>query len=159
MKNLIKTEAGFTLVEALVAIAILLIGVLGPLAAAVRGITDGMYARNQIIANFLAMEGMEKIINRRDSNVLRGEPAFSNFSPLPGQSETENDLGFDPDSRHYQPNRDSGLTFDRLIATEIVAGDQNNPEEIRVTVKVSWHDKPPLPERTLTLNEYLYALP
>lgn len=56
---------GFTLVESLVAITILLVGVIGPLSIAARGISDGLFARNQIAANYLAQEGLEAVINER----------------------------------------------------------------------------------------------
>ena len=51
-----KGNKGFTLIEALVAITILLLGVLGPLSAATRGITDGLVAKNKIVALGLAQE-------------------------------------------------------------------------------------------------------
>ena len=50
---------GFTIIESLVAITILIIGVLGPMTAATRGITDGLYASNQLIATYLAQEAIE----------------------------------------------------------------------------------------------------
>ncbi|MEK7650638.1 MAG: prepilin-type N-terminal cleavage/methylation domain-containing protein [Patescibacteria group bacterium] len=56
---------GFTLVEALVAITILIIGVIGPLQIAARGIGDGIFAANQIAANYLAQEAMELVVNKR----------------------------------------------------------------------------------------------
>ena len=59
---------GFTLVEALVAITILIVGVLGPLNIAARGIADGLYARNQIAANYLAQEAIETVIWKRNHN-------------------------------------------------------------------------------------------
>lgn len=62
-------NSGFTLVETLVAITILMIGVIGPLNTAVRGISDGLFAANQIAANYLAQEAMESIIWKRNSNI------------------------------------------------------------------------------------------
>ncbi len=61
---------GFTLIESLVAITILVIGVLGPLTIAVRGISDGLYARNNLVAAFLAQEGVEVIRNLRDTALI-----------------------------------------------------------------------------------------
>ncbi len=61
---------GFTIVEMLVAISILLIGVLGPLGVASRGISDGIYAKNQIAATYLAQEAMEVFINTRNTNLI-----------------------------------------------------------------------------------------
>src|SRR3989338_7587789 len=59
-----KNKTGFTLVETLVAITILVVGVLGPLNVATRGITDGFYAKNQITAIYLAQEGLDLVNNK-----------------------------------------------------------------------------------------------
>lgn len=65
-KGLSRAQSrGFTLVEALVAITILIVGVIGPLEIAARGIGDGIFAANQIAANYLAQEAMELVINKR----------------------------------------------------------------------------------------------
>ena len=58
-------QSGFTLVEALVAITILIVGVIGPLSLAAQGIGDGIFARNQVAANYLAQEALEIVINKR----------------------------------------------------------------------------------------------
>lgn len=68
-----KLKSGFTLVEALVAITVLLMGVLGPLSLAANGIADGLFARNQITANYLAQEAMEVVINKRYALARRAQ--------------------------------------------------------------------------------------
>ena len=62
-------SAGFTMVETLVAIAILMISIAGPLTIAQKGLTAAIYARDQVIASFLAQDAMEYIKNVRDNNV------------------------------------------------------------------------------------------
>ncbi|MBI2100531.1 MAG: prepilin-type N-terminal cleavage/methylation domain-containing protein [Candidatus Vogelbacteria bacterium] len=64
----LKAAPGFTLIESLVAITVLLIGVLGPMTAATRGITDGLYAGNQLVGTYLAQEGLELLSARIDQN-------------------------------------------------------------------------------------------
>lgn len=66
-------QKGFTLIETLVVITILIIGVLGPLALAARGISDGLYIQNELAANYLAQEAMETILSSRNAAV--GDPA------------------------------------------------------------------------------------
>lgn len=60
------------MIEALVAITVLTLGVITPLSMLAKSIADANYARNQITAFFLAQEGQEMIINKRDNNRLNG---------------------------------------------------------------------------------------
>ncbi len=69
-----KNKRGFTLLETFVAVTILIIAVIGPLALLVRGITDGNYAKNEVTAFYIAQEGLELVINRRDANQFKLGP-------------------------------------------------------------------------------------
>jgi hypothetical protein len=60
-------------VETLVAIAVLMIAVAGPLVIASKGLTAALYARDQMIASLLAQESMEKIKNLRYNNIANIE--------------------------------------------------------------------------------------
>ncbi len=64
-----RRKKGFTIVETLVAIAILMIAIAGPLSIASKGLTSAVYARDQMVATFLAQESMEKIVNVKDNNI------------------------------------------------------------------------------------------
>lgn len=64
------TEKGFTLIETLVAITILLVSIGGPLTIAQKGISSAVFARDQITAFYLAQEAIEYIRATRDSNKL-----------------------------------------------------------------------------------------
>lgn len=70
MKKLISKTKGFTLVESLVAISILLAVITGAYSAAESGIKSSTSSKNQITAFYLAQEGMEQIRNMRDENAL-----------------------------------------------------------------------------------------
>lgn len=67
-RHIIQDSRAFTLVETLVAIAILMISISGPLAIANKALTASLYAKDQSTASFLAMEEMEIIKNIRNSN-------------------------------------------------------------------------------------------
>lgn len=64
---------GFSLIETLVAITILIGTIAGPLTLASQGIKAASLFKNQLIASNLAQEGMELVHAKRDSNILQGK--------------------------------------------------------------------------------------
>ncbi|RJQ37538.1 prepilin-type N-terminal cleavage/methylation domain-containing protein [Candidatus Parcubacteria bacterium] len=87
-----RTIKGFTLLETLVALAIVVGGVLGPFALANRSLAVAKFSRNELIAANLAAEGIELIHGYRTSNLLSGQ-----IPPMWDQG-----LGQDGSSREYQ---------------------------------------------------------
>lgn len=65
----IKKE-GFTLIETMIAITVMLIAVVAPMSLAQDGITAARLAQDQIVAFYLAQEGVEVVRNMRDYNKL-----------------------------------------------------------------------------------------
>ncbi len=63
-------KKGFTLVETLVAISVLMLAVGAPLLAVSRSLSTSIYARDQVTAFYLAQDAIEYIRNTRDSNAL-----------------------------------------------------------------------------------------
>lgn len=61
---------GFTLVETLVAITVILTAIVGPLYAVQQSLNISRSAREQLIATSLAQEGVEYVRAMRDSNYL-----------------------------------------------------------------------------------------
>ncbi len=59
-------KTGFTLIESLVAISILIVAVLGPMGMLSEAISNSSYIKNQVTATYLAQEGLEFVINKRD---------------------------------------------------------------------------------------------
>jgi len=74
-----KTK-GFTLIETLVAVAILVLATTGAFSAAQMGIVSSTYSKNQVIAFYLAQEAVEYIRNTRDNNGLQGQNWLSGIS-------------------------------------------------------------------------------
>lgn len=68
MKTIRKIEKGFTLIETVVAIAVLTIAVVGPMTLAARSLHATVNARNEFIATHLSEEGLEVIRSLRDNN-------------------------------------------------------------------------------------------
>jgi prepilin-type N-terminal cleavage/methylation domain-containing protein len=67
-------RAGFTLVETLVAITVLLLAIVGPMTIASRGLQSAFFAKEQLTAVYLAQEGVEIVRSIRDQNALDGAP-------------------------------------------------------------------------------------
>lgn len=63
-------KSGFTLVETLVAISILVVVVIGPLTIAQKGIQNARFATEQITAVYLAQEAIEAVRQLRDDRAL-----------------------------------------------------------------------------------------
>src|SRR3989344_2986288 len=61
---------GFTLVETLVAVTILLFAIVGPMTIASQSIKAAQFAREELTAVFLAQEGIELVLERRDNDAL-----------------------------------------------------------------------------------------
>lgn len=63
--------AGFTLIELLVSFVILTTGISVSINLISQSLKSSSYLRNQTIASYLAVEGIETIKNKRDENMLK----------------------------------------------------------------------------------------
>lgn len=72
---------GFILVEVIVAIGILMLAVPAALTIASKSVFLASYSKDQIIATYLAQEGLEIIRNHRDQNILRSDTWLKDISP------------------------------------------------------------------------------
>ena len=165
-------KGGFTLIEALVAITILLLGVLGPLSTATRGITDGIIAKDKIVALGLAQEGIELVrakisdqwlennggdLSECDATTVavtcKVEILNNQYTPCTGTGcdLRTNEVGF------YVPNGSNGQTFTRTIKIErsnAVSNLIDNNTEAKVTVRIDWISKGQ--NHHLFLTTYIY---
>jgi len=76
-----STPRGFTLIETMVAISILLMSMTSPIIIAKQGMVSARQARNSITAFYMAQDAIEYIKNVRDSNFLNGQSWLTNFGP------------------------------------------------------------------------------
>ena len=77
IKKHLKSK-GFTLVETLIAIAILMVAIAGPLTIASKALTVALGSRNAMIATYLAQDAMESIRNLKDNNLAGASFSWSN---------------------------------------------------------------------------------
>lgn len=145
----VPEEQGFTLVETLVAIAILLLIIIGPITAAQKGIQQAYYANEQLSAVFLAQEAIEAIRQRRDDQALE---AWNNPSGNIDTSAWSNAGCSGSTGPLTCSVIKDGLTYNRTIT--IGAGGSERP----VTVTVSWTNTSLFggATRSVVLQTYLY---
>lgn len=69
-----KNSRGFTVLETLVAIAVLIVSLTAAFSVAQSGLSTSMSARDEVSAYYLAQEAVEMIKNIRDNNSINGDP-------------------------------------------------------------------------------------
>lgn len=85
LNNFSESKKGFTLIELLITILVFTTGILGIYLVIQRLFASADYAKERVIAIYLAQEGVEIVRNIRDSNWLEnttwddGLPSGSNF--------------------------------------------------------------------------------
>ncbi|MBI2591556.1 MAG: hypothetical protein HYW34_02675 [Candidatus Brennerbacteria bacterium] len=148
---------GTILVEVIIAISIVIVGLLAVLRLLSRSISLNREVSNQLVATYLAEEGIEVAKNILDANTIKigiGDPPYTNsnqwnrdFTPgsyeIDYQSQAlESDQGrflfFDPDTGRYGYDTAVGLQtfFKRRIDIENIT---NN--ELRISSKVNWDSR------------------
>ena len=160
-------RTGFTLIETLVAIIVLVAAIVGPLTLTARSLFSAFVARDQLTASFLAQDAMEFIRYRRDTNILNDDPIFQGLDAclggngckvetLPGNvsacsSTPCEPLRYDAATGEYSyDNNDSATTFSRRILITSITG----TNEYNVEVKVEWQTR--TLNREFTVEEVMY---
>jgi Tfp pilus assembly protein PilV len=69
----LKKNRGFTLLEALVAVSILMVAVSAPITIAQKGLSSAVYSKDQMVASYLAQDAIEYIKNKRDNVTMNSD--------------------------------------------------------------------------------------
>ncbi len=146
--HLARTRSGFTLVETLVAISVLLVSLAGPLTIATKGLSTALFSRDQVVAFYLAGEAVEYVRNIRDTNILNSRPWLTGLDACLGGNSCAIDvknasvsdcagtcapLRYDSSTKFYSYTAGSASPFRRTVSMATV-----NADEVSVNVTVSW---------------------
>jgi len=78
-----KNTRGFTLLEALIGISIVVVAITATFGATQNGLQSAVESRDQITAFYLAQEGVEYIRNVRDTNRIHNDDWLKGIAELP----------------------------------------------------------------------------
>lgn len=138
MMRLLKQKnkgGGFTLVETLVGLLIFSMSVVAMMSVLGSGLQDTTYAKQKIVAGYLAQEGIEYARNVRDTYALNGD-GWEEFRSLPSPLPLEQ-----PDDTKFQ----------RAVQKLPVAGTN---DEVRIVSTVLWTQGSR--SQQTVFEEYLY---
>ncbi len=146
LNNYPKNQKGFTLAELLITIFVFTVGILGIYLVVQNSYATINYARNRLIAIYLAQEGIEIVRNIRDTNWLEeanwdeGLPQGTNFGVQYNRNFLLANYGNIPlkiDNNGFY-NYDTGQTTEFKRKINITKLDDHT---LNITVEVEWSDK------------------
>ncbi|MEK7647209.1 MAG: prepilin-type N-terminal cleavage/methylation domain-containing protein [Patescibacteria group bacterium] len=154
----ISCSRGFSLLETLVALAILNAAMLGPITLAYNSIRSASLSHNTAIAAFLAEEAVELVRVKRDANIYQaknwldslnvcvaGSPCLADatvdlgtaIQPCAGTCLVKYQYDAFTNSGFYQHQAGDNTVFSRQILVEELTADK----EAKITVTVSWKER------------------
>ena len=147
-----KNFKGFTLIEALVAITILITGILSALTLVTRVLYNTSIIQDRIVASFLAQEGIELIRQKRDSNFIKKLQGDVREWTSGLEEGTYIIDVVNMDLNKVEPGNSSNLKFDNYRGYNYETGDPTtfnreitikkiNENQIRVTILMHWTSK------------------
>jgi len=151
--NTPNTQKGFTMVESLVAVTILVVAMAGPLTIAQKGLATASFAKDQVTAFFLAQDLVESILVQRSSNVIAGDNWLTGLSScigvvcsadtinwLPtvcaGGTGTCENLRFSNSTHMY--GHDPGWTLTKFNREFTLSQVPLNSNELALDIKITW---------------------
>lgn len=173
--NKIKKNKGFSIIELMVSFAVLTVGLAAGLNLIGQGLKSSSYLKNQSIASYLAVEGIELVKNKRDENFLKkvnwiqdlqnncvaSDACIINVTDLVNGINQCPKISGEPkcpplkyDTTLNLYNYSTGLTtiFTRKISISTVGGFGSEDREI--TSEVSWTDR--FGPHTYTLKNHIF---
>lgn len=155
-------KRGFTLVEVIIAIFVLLVGILGTFAATQQIISYISFSNSKLSVVYLAQEGIEIVRNIRDTNWLEREDWDNGLWSGDWQADY-NDLSLSSYSGNFLNLETAGFygygtgtptKFKRKITIELVDTNGDGENDLKVTVLVEWKERGKT--NKITVRENLY---
>ncbi len=153
----LQTVRGFTLIETLVAVTILVGAVTATLAISVQGMLLSNASRERLVAAYLAEEPIEYIRSERDSNVMQGMPGWlDGLAPCMAPQTCQIDMSTTPPTVTPCSGACPALRFDELTglygyvrgtdslyarSVSIVTPVAGNADEAEITVTMNWRGR------------------
>lgn len=161
------SNSGFSLLETLVALAILNAAMLGPITLAYNSIRSASLSHDKAIAAFLAEEAVELVRAKRDANIynkekswlkgLDGSEGSANCISGPCSVDATVDLKdaiktcagkctvvkyqYDPFTNSGFYRQQAGAGDDTVFTRQILVDELAKDQEAKVTVTVSWKER------------------
>ncbi len=145
---------GFSLIEILIAISVMIIGIVGIYNIAPRTISWTATNIDRFIVSQLAREGLELVRNIRDTNWLKGENWNKDLAPNDYEIAYNSGLSSFQD-RFLKIDGDGFYNYQNGASTEfkrkITIASTTDPEGIKIKSMISWSNN-----KSFTIEENLY---
>jgi len=134
MKIKIKNKKGFSFIEVMISVFILLVGILAVLGLMTSVLKNSIDAKNQEIAGFLSQEGVELVRNDRDNNWAAGHSSFS--SPFPNTNKENCRI----DMNSHLNNCNNGHSKDLYLNSQdfYVHNHTGHPTKFKREIKINY---------------------
>lgn len=147
-----SSQQGFTLIETMVAISVLVIALSAPLTLASQSLFASVYAKDQVTASYLAQEAIEVVREKRDNNflnIINGASGVSWLDSIPQGEYFSVDVAQDSivacgtsckstalnnNGAFYTYQSGTATRFSREVFVSVFPGG----DEARVTATVYW---------------------